>query len=223
MKFAVQAAARPDGSTPDQTETLPDLKAVYRLFDADDVSFQAIIEPHCRHTREACQPGEEKLIINDTTELDFTSHRKTRGLGPIGNGGGRGFLVHSGLMLDATNRRIEGMAGQEIFYRIPAGTKRGAKNTRRRDPQRESAVWGRLIDRIGPPPPGVKWTHICDRGADDYEVFLRALGNNCGFVIRAAQLNRLVQAADGRSLPLKAFLEELPVRGERVVTGKATV
>ncbi len=142
MKFAVQAAARPDGSTPDQTETLPDLKAVYRLFDADDVSFQAIIEPHCRHTREACQPGEEKLIINDTTELDFTSHRKTRGLGPIGNGGGRGFFVHSGLMLDATNRRIEGMAGQEIFYRIPAGTKRGAKNTRRRDPQRESAVQG---------------------------------------------------------------------------------
>ena len=174
MKLAVQVAARPDGGTPDQTETWGDLKAAYRLFDADDVSFQAIIEPHCRHTRETCQPGDEKLILNDTTELDFTSHYKTRGLGPIGNGFGRGFFVHSGLMVDANSGRIDGMAGQEIFHRIPKGTKRGAKNTRRRDPNRESAVWGRLIDSIGSPPLGVEWTHVCDRGADDYEVFLRA-------------------------------------------------
>ncbi len=222
MKLAIQTAARPDGSTPDQTETWGDLKAAYRLFDADGVSFQAIIEPHCRHTREACQPGEEKLIINDTTELDFTSHRRTRGLGPIGNGGGRGFFVHSALMIDAKSGRIEGMAGQELFYRIPSGTKRGAKNTRRRDPKRESAVWGRLIDRVGSPPPGVSWTHICDRGADNYEVFLRALKNHCGFVIRAAQLHRLVQTRDGQTLPLHAVLDTLPSHGERLVQVKAT-
>src|SRR5579859_7145599 len=129
----------------------------------------------------------------NTTELDFTSHRKTRGLGPIGNGGGRGFFIHSGLMLDAATGRIDGMAGQELFYRIEKGKKRGAKNTRRRDPKRESAVWGRLIDRIGPAPPDVTWIHVCDRGADDYEVFLRALRNDCGFVIRAAKLHRNVQ------------------------------
>ena len=222
MKLAVQVAARPDGSTPDQTETWGDLKAAYRLFSEDDVSFQAIIEPHCRHTRETCQSGEQKLILNDTTELDFTSHHKTRGLGPIGNGFGRGFFVHSGLMVDATSGRIEGMTGQEIFYRIPAGTKRGAKNTRRRDPKREPAVWGRLIDRIGPPPPAVKWLHVCDRGADDYEVFLRALHNGCGFVVRAAKLHRLVQAQDGRTLPLRELLDELPTVGERLVSVKAS-
>jgi hypothetical protein len=222
MKLAVQVAARPDGGTPDQTETWGDLKAAYRLFDADGVSFQAIIEPHCRHTREACRAGEVKLIINDTTELDFTSHRTTANLGPIGNGFGRGFFVHSGLMVDASSGRIEGMAGQEVFYRIPAGTKRGAKNTRRRDPRRESAVWGRLIDRIGPPPVGVQWLHVCDRGADDYEVFLRALRNGCGFVVRAAKLHRLVQARDGRTLPLRELLDELPAVGERVVSVKAT-
>jgi hypothetical protein len=222
MKLAVQVAARPDGGTPDQTETWSDLKAAYRLFDAEDVSFQAIIEPHCRHTRETCRPGDEKLIINDTTELDFTSHHKTRGLGPIGNGFGRGFFIHSGLMVDAHSGRTDGMAGQEIFYRIPKGTKRGAKNTRRRDPNRESAVWGRLIDHIGPPPLGVEWTHVCDRGADDYEVFLRARRNHCGFVIRAAKLHRLVQTDDGRTLTLQAILDQLPICGERDIAVKAT-
>ena len=221
MKLAVQVAARPDGSTPDQTETWAALKGAYRLFNADDVSFQAIIAPHCRHTREACQPGDVKLLLNDTTELDFTSHRGTRGLGPIGNGGGRGFFIHSGLMVDAMTGCIDGMAGQEVFYRAAAGTKRGAKNTRRRDPNRESAVWGRLIDRIGPPPLDVKWLHVCDRGADDYEVFLRALRQGSGFVIRAAKLHRHVQTLDGRKLPLAKFLDELPSHGERDIAVKA--
>ena len=223
IKLAVQVAARPDGSTPDQTETWGDLKAAYRLFDADDVSFQGIIEPHCRHTREDCRPGDVKLILNDTTELDYTSQRETRGLGQIGDGGGRGFFVHSGLMVDATTGRTDGMAGQEIFHRLLRGKKKkGAKNTRRRSANRESAVWGRLIDRIGPPPPGVKWIHVCDRGADDYEVFLRAVHNGCGFVIRAAQRRRKVQTLDGRTLPLAQFLDELPTYGEREVAVKAT-
>jgi Transposase DNA-binding len=221
IKLAVQVAARPDGSTPDQTETWGDLKAAYRLFDADDVSFQGILEPHCRHTREDCRPGEVKLVLNDTTELDFTLHWKTRGLGQIGDGNGRGFFVHSGLMVDATTGRIDGMAGQEIFHR-PLGKKKGAKNTRRRSANRESVVWGRLIDRIGQPPPGVTWFHICDRGADDYEVFLRALHNGCGFVIRAGRLNRKVQTQGGRTASLAQFLDKLPTQGEREVAVKAT-
>jgi len=222
MKLAVQVAARPDGSTPDQCEKWSDLKAAYRLFDCEDVSFQAIIEPHCRHTREDCQPGDIKLILNDTTELDFTSHRTTRGLGPIGNGTTQGFFVHSGLMVDAVTGRTDGMAAQEIFYRPAKDSKRGAKNTRRRSADRESAVWGRLMDRVGSPPPGVTWIHVCDRAADDYEVFLRALHHGCGFVIRAARLNRKVQTLDGRTLPLSGFLDALPVYGTRPVAVKAT-
>ena len=60
MKLAVQVAARPDGSTPDQTESWGDLKAAYRLFDAEDVSFQALVAPHCRRTRTDCSPGDRK-------------------------------------------------------------------------------------------------------------------------------------------------------------------
>lgn len=219
IKLAVQVAARPDGSTPDQTEVWGDLKAAYRLFNAADVSFQAIVEPHCRHTRQDCRPGETKLLINDTTELDFTSHWTTRGLGQIGNGHGRGFFVHSALMIDVDSGRIDGMAGQEIFHR-PIGKKRGAKNTRRRSPKRESAVWGRLIDRIGAPPTGVKWIHVCDRGADDYEVFLRALLQSCEFVIRAAKLHRKIETLDGRAMTVAEFLDELPPCGERDVAVK---
>ena len=47
VQVAAQAAARPDGSTPDQAESWGNCKAVYRLMDCDDVSHAKIIEPHC--------------------------------------------------------------------------------------------------------------------------------------------------------------------------------
>lgn len=216
-KVAAQVAVRPDGSTPDQFEIWSDLKATYRLFNCGDVSFQGILEPHCRHTREDCRPGDVMLILNDTTELDYTTHRKTRGLGVIGNGGGRGFFVHSGLMVNAVSGRIEGMAGQEIFYRQARKGKRPPNNTKRRSEKRESAVWGRLIDRIGPPPPEVRWIHVCDRGADDFEVMCKALHNNCGFVIRASRLQRKVLTPDGRPLKLAERMDELPACGTREI------
>jgi hypothetical protein len=220
--FATQVAAHPDASTPQQAESWGALKGAYRLINCADVTFQALIAPHCQQTRQDCQAGDVKLILNDTTELDYTAKRKTRGLGPIGNGHGRGFFLHSGLMVAAATGQVEGMAAQEIFYRQEKAGKKVAKNTRRKSSDRESAVWGRVIDRIGRPPTDVTWIHVCDRGADDYEVMLRAIRQGCGFVIRAAKLNRTVQTLDGRSLPLRDVLDGLPAQGQRDISVKAT-
>ena len=57
-------------------------------------------EPHWQRTRQrAGQDGGVVLMIQDTTELDYTSHPGTKGLGRFGNGpiweGGRGMLLHS--------------------------------------------------------------------------------------------------------------------------------
>ena len=214
VKYAQDVAARPDGSTPQQTESWGDCKAAYRLFDQDDVTFDGIIAPHCQQTRAACLPGDVKLIINDTTEIDDGPKRRAAGLGPTGNGSGRGFFLHTALMVDAADGRVEGLAGQILFHRKPK-RKRGAKNTQRRSADRESVVWGNLVDQIGPAPAGVKWVHVDDRGADDFEVFsrIRAQGHSC--VIRAARLNSQVTTVDDRNLPLKDLLDELPCRDVR--------
>lgn len=217
IKLAEQAAARPDGSTPEQTESWGDCKAAYRLFDQEDVSFDAIIAPHCRQTRALCRPGDVKLLINDTTEVDFGYGRHVAGLGPTGNGFGRGFFLHSALMVDAVDGRVEGLAGQKRFYRKPKAKRRTAKNTRRRAADRESVVWGELVDAVGPAPTGVKWVHVDDRGADDFEVFCRiqAQGHSC--VIRAARLNRWLLTPDGRRVQLNTLLQELSISGTRTL------
>lgn len=222
MHLAVQVAARPDGSTPEQTETWGDCKAAYLLLNEEDVTFTAIIAPHCALTRQSCKPGSVKLIINDTTEIDYGGLRHVKGLGPVGNGSGRGFFLHTAMMLDASDGRIEGLAGQKIFYRKPHSKKKWSKSVQRRSPLRESVVWGELIDAVGSPPLGIKWLHVCDRGADDIEIFCRAQQQGCGWVIRASKLNRFVISEDGRRLALSALLGELPVSGSKQVYVPAT-
>jgi hypothetical protein len=48
-QVAQQMAEHPDGSTPDQAEDWSDLKAMYRLFDAEEATFTALATPHWQH------------------------------------------------------------------------------------------------------------------------------------------------------------------------------
>lgn len=215
MIIAKQLVSRSASSLPDQTEGWKDCKGAYRFFDTKAVSFQKIIAPHCRLTRQSAQPGAVKLIINDTTEIDYTSLRKTTGLGPIGNGKGRGFFLHSALMVDVgPQHQVDGLVAQEVFYRKVSSQTKKSKNSQRSKPDRESAVWGRVFDAVGRPPEGVTYKQVCDRGADDIEVMWRAIHNGCGFVIRASHLNRKVMmTADGPQMSLREVLANLPAAG----------
>ncbi|WP_237229298.1 IS4 family transposase [Rubinisphaera sp. JC750] len=220
VKVAAQMLARPDGSTPQQAESWSDCKAVYRLINREEVSFSALTMPHYQRTRQSGKPGQVRLILNDTTEVNYGRTRRAAGLGAVGRNTGRGFFLHSALMRDPVSQEVVGLAGQEILYR--RGKKKGAKNTRRRAEDRESAVWGALIDQVGRPPEGVTWLHVCDRGADDYEVYLRAFHQGCGWVVRACRLNRSVLTAEGAGTTVEDLLKEQPVQGHRQLDVQAT-
>ena len=115
VKFASQVAGDPDASTPGQTERWSDLKAAYRLIDNDNVTFDAIAERHWEHTRQ--RESGIWLISCDTTQLNFGVTNQATGLGPVGDGLGRGFLLHSGLMIHPETEEVVGLAGQKIRYR----------------------------------------------------------------------------------------------------------
>ena len=221
VKVGAQMLARPDGTSPEQTESWADCKALYRLMDCEEVSFEGITTPHFQRTRASGEPGQVRLILNDTTEINYGQKRRSRGLGPVGKNTGRGFFLHSALMRDPESEEVIGLAGQEILYRQP-GKKRGANNSRRRDPHREPTVWGRLIDQVGAPPEGVKWLHVCDRAADDYEVYLHAWQQQCGWVIRACRLNRIIVTEQQKTIPLEEHLAAQPVCGRQVLNIPAT-
>lgn len=209
VTVAQQMAEQPNGSTPEQMGCWNDLKAAYRLFDNEDVTFTALAQPHWKRTRSLAQG--RVLLIGDTTELNLSLAREVAGLRPTGNGSTQGFLLHNSLMVDAASGEIIGLAGQELFYRQPAPPEDNTYRQTQRS--RESEVWGRVIDLVGPPADNAQYVHVFDRGADNLEVFCHLREQRCDWVIRGAQLRRRVWTLDERPLSLQAALDEQPVLG----------
>ena len=208
VRFAAQVAADPDAGTPTQAEKWSDLKAAYNLIDNGDVTFEAIAQPHWQQTRQ--RDKGTWLIVSDTTEVNFGASNQASGLGPLGQGLGRGFLLHSGLMVDPETEEVIGLAGQKIRYR--KSVKKSESRTRRLARDRESRVWGDLTKQIGPPPEGVRFVQVCDRGADNFEVYCELLLNRHDWVIRVARLNRVIWH-EGQEMPLADYLPLLPLAG----------
>jgi Transposase DNA-binding/Transposase Tn5 dimerisation domain len=211
VKLATQVATKPDAATPKQTETWSDCKGAYRLFAQDEVTFDAVIAPHCALTR-AVEPG-IWLVLNDTTEINFGYDRSLAGVGRVGTAQARGFYLHSAMLVGADSEDIRGLAAAELFLRPLEKVKR-VSSTRRKKLARETDVWGRVIDRVGPAPEGARFVHICDRGADNFDVYCHLLEQQAGWVIRAAQLQRRVSDEQGRERSLEKVLhEESPIGG----------
>lgn len=227
VTVARQMAEHPDGSTPDQAEDWSDLKAMYRLFDADEATFTALAKPHWRRTRSLARGT--VLLIGDTTETDFGIRRAVQGLGPTGDGYGLGFFLHSSMMVDAAGGEILGLAGQELFYRRPVP--KDENSYQRLQRSRESEVWGRVVELVGPPAAGVRFVHVFDRGADNLDVFCHCRAQRTDWVIRAAQLHRVVEEADidstdehdgSQRLSLRAVLAKRPLSGTYELSVGAT-
>jgi len=209
VRLANEVLCHPSGSLPEETANWADLKAAYRLLSCEDVTFEAIAGPHWEQTRR--RPPGIYLVLSDTTELDFGVQRKIAGMGQTGNGGGWGFLLHSALVVAAEGEEIAGLAGQKIRYRKRKPKKENTAQRLKRD--RESKLWGQVIDQVGPPPEGVRWVHVMDRGADNFEVYCHCVEQHSEWVVRVTQRERIILACEGEKLPLEAHLKTLPSAG----------
>ena len=210
VNYARQMAERPDASTPRQTESWSDCKAVYRLFERPEVTFKSVTAAHRERTRNLL-PG-SYLVVSDTTELDYGYDSPRRGLGRLTSEKHRGFFLHTGLVLSAEDGHVVSVGGQKLFTRSTKKKKRvhrvnGCKRAS------EAEMWGEVIDQVQPKnPEGVKLIHVCDRGADNFDVFAHIQEKGDSWVIRAAQLTRKVRYGDA-VLKLSKVLEAANVLG----------
>lgn len=217
VKFAAQAAANPSGHTPEQTEKWGDCKAAYRLLDQEDVTFTTLAAPHWEQTR-ASFTG-HVLLIDDTTDVCF-GQRVIAGMGMIQDERHPGFLLHSALAVQAERGVVLGLAAQTIRHRKRRRKQHSRDRLKRAD--RESKLWGDVIDQVGPPPENVLSTHVCDRGADNYEVYCHFVLQRTLWVVRAAQLDRVLLTPSGERQRLDNYLATLSLAGGYQLELKAT-
>jgi hypothetical protein len=104
------------------------------------------------------------------------------------------------------------MAGQLIYYREPVPEHETPRERLQRA-ERESSIWGAVVRQVGAAPANVRYTHVFDRGADNFEVYCHLVLTPTDWVVRAAQLKRILQTPWGEKMQLRKYLEKLPVAG----------
>lgn len=209
QKLAGAMLSCPEKSLPKQNTAWSDLKAAYRFFDNERVTFDAVAEQHWKQTRQT-SPG-RYLLISDTTDIDHYSHHATMGLGMLGDGKGRGIQLHTCLVYNCVDKLIDGTAGALIHHRRLA--RKSETRTQRLKRVRESNLWGNLVDKVGPAPDGCHWIHVFDRGGDNFEAMCHIRLNECDWVIRAAKLQRNVITDSGKKMPLKEAIDSTKLLG----------
>lgn len=205
--------AHPGGTLPDKLGSPPDLRGLYRLCDADEVTHEAVLAPARAHTlaRVADRPG-DVLVLHDATELDYTTLSSLAGdLGQIGKGDHRGYLCHNVLAVEPDSGEVLGLLDQILHRRdeVPDGETLPEHRDR---PTRESLLWVLGTRHL---PADARLIDIADQGSDTFEFLEHEFHSGRRFVIRAAKTRKVYAGHEpvGPQRELKTYARSLPELG----------
>jgi hypothetical protein len=207
-------AAAPTASIPAACGRAAATKAAYRFFDNEAVEPEAILAAHVEATV-ARLAGEPRIVaIQDTTQLDLTSHRAAEGVGPLAGRGQTGLVVHSVLAVSTDGVPL-GLLHQQRWARDPAAA--GSRHLRRQRPtaQKESQRWlDAAAATAAAVPSETAVLTVADREADIYDLFALPRPPQHDLLIRATHNRRV----DHEARYLHDAVQAAPVLGALTVT-----
>jgi hypothetical protein len=138
------------------------------------------------------------LAIQDTTDLNFSSLKHTRGLGFINQTTQQGIKVHTSFAVSGDGEPL-GVLRQHTWSRAERSGKRGERR-KKATQEKESQRW---LDAV----------HVGDREADIFDLFALPRRANSHLLIRAEH-NRKVQHELDYLIPT---IQQAPVLGEKTI------
>jgi hypothetical protein len=219
---------RPILSIPAACGGRAEMKAAYRFFDNDKVTFEKVIEPHIAQTRDRMAAQKIVLLVQDTTEVDLTRPQQpVEGAGEL-DGARRGFLLHEvqAFVPDGTPL---GTAWAEVLNRtegVSHATAAEKREQRKQTPieEKESFRWLtglREAREIAQDLPTVQCVCVADSEADIYEVFAEPRGEYpVDWLIRACQ-DRAIDGKAGQRLRDRALATPVLYEVELLVRGRS--
>ena len=176
-------ASRPNLSIPAACGGRAEMKAAYRFFDNDKVTFEKMLEPHVTRTKERMAEHPVVLLVQDTTEADVTRpEQPVNGAGSL-DGIRQGFLLHE--MQAFTPEGIPlGTVWAEVVNRTEGVSRAPAAEKIRKSrftpiEEKESLRWLsslREARAVAQQLPQAQCICIGDSEADIYELFIEPRG-----------------------------------------------
>ena len=215
---------RPEKSFYRSFQTPAEGKAAYRFVEkkSQHIHLDSLLAVHQQQTARRMSAEKVVLLAQDTTTLSYNSLHQTEGLGPIGDGPGRGLFLHSLLAFRLDGIPL-GTLWAELWARPPESDT--AKRNEQSIDQKESGRWVRALQQAAQRAPQMPRTRlvVCgDRESDFYELYdqKQALPDNVDLLVRS-QHDRCLP--DGGRLSARLanaestgiFQVKVPRRGQR--------
>ena len=194
IKTMSSLSKKPNASIASASSNSSEAAAIYRIIGNEKLTEDLILNAHKKATINRIEENKEKVILNiqDTSELNYTGHKKTTGLGEYGSTkNSRGLIVHTAIAVTTKGVPL-GILNQEIWARDPED--RGKSENRRKKPieEKESYKWLETMTKsIEGFPGNIKVVNICDREGDIYEFYCDAIENKNDFLVRVVHDRRV--------------------------------
>jgi hypothetical protein len=183
-------AAQPQASINAACQGWDETIAAYRLFDHAEVSPEKILAPHQDATRKRIREQPTVLIVQDTTELDFTAH-PPRDARCLDKSYRFGCYDHTSLAVTPEQVCL-GVVGQELFDRSAESLGKTDERASWPIEEKESFRWlkgYRLACEIAGDCPNTRIVSVADCEADIYDIFVEGQRQEhaADFLIRAKE------------------------------------
>jgi hypothetical protein len=198
--MATDFAEHPTAPIPQACGSWSRSKAAYRFLDNDKVQPDAILRGHVQATLLRMGKAPVVLCLQDTTPLNYSTHPKTQGLGPISNNRDKtlGLFLHCTLAVTPAGEPL-GLLHARSWARKAADFGRSSQ-ARNRTPrrQKESQKWMASFEAcqsLAAQCPNTALVNVADREGDLYDLFQQALAPSAGPRVHClvrAQHNRRV-------------------------------
>ena len=188
VELAGVLAQHPTAALPEACGDGAGLKAAYRFFANDAIEPQDVLLSHIEATYGRLSKVPVVLAVQDTTEVDWTAHPATTGLGPLGHTACQGLLVHSTLAF--TPARVPlGLVAQQVWARDPTAIGKRARRKQLPISQKESQKWLTSLDAVYSARaecPQTRLVSVGDREADVYDLLAAERPEGVELLIRAS-------------------------------------
>jgi len=216
VRLLGQLSGKPGANILEACQDPYQAKAAYRFISNEEVTTEAITGITHELTMEkiyAAMPS-VLLILQDTTELNYSTLKATEGLGNIARKkASLGMELHTAIAI-GDNGEVYGLLSQKLWTRQPENYGQ-SDATRKKLPieEKESIKWLEALEDVGTSfPEGTTVLHVCDAEGDIYELFCKAKKECVQYLCRVAH-NRNVGESN-ESAKLNDFVDGLPIAGK---------
>jgi len=171
-KLASRLAASPLESIRAACKGWAEAIAGFRLLHNKEVTCGKILSAHEQATMERAGVCDRLLLIQDTTELDYSSHKALTGTGRLDAQNRQGFYAHNHLLVDEDTGVALGLCGSHIWTREKETKNHGHKQVAFEE--KESHRWFQGYLRaceVAKKHPAAEVLTVGDRESDIYEIY----------------------------------------------------